>query len=86
VFFAGLAAWLIGGLKMKINSEDSMGTCPKCGKAVAIQVELATDEVRYHGRCPEHGHFTRLRDRMDMADLGKQISSTVGIKGQQHSV
>lgn len=43
----------------KIPSVETMGTCPKCGILLDLTVEVAPEEVIYHGVCPEHGAFTR---------------------------
>ena len=51
-----------------------------------LTVEVAPEEVIYHGVCPEHGAFTRSEPRADLSELGVKVSSTVGIRGQQASV
>ena len=70
----------------KIPSVETMGTCPKCGSLLDLAVEVAPEEVIYHGVCPEHGAFTRSEPRVDLSELGVKVSSTVGIRGQQASV
>ncbi len=70
----------------KIPSVETMGTCPKCGILLDLTVEVAPEEVIYHGVCPEHGTFTRSEPRADLSELGVKVSSTVGIRGQQASV
>lgn len=53
----------------KIPSVETMGTCPKCGILLDLTVEVAPEEVIYHGVCPEHGAFTRSEPRADLSDL-----------------
>lgn len=68
-----------------LSSTETLGTCPQCHSLVTLQVVLNTDTVEYHGTCDEHGEFVRTENRLDMADLGVPLSSTVGIAGQKKS-
>lgn len=68
-----------------IPSTETLGTCPECGALVALTVCLQPDHVEYSGNCKDHGSFTRTESRLDMADLGTPINSTVGIHGQKKS-
>lgn len=69
-------------MSKKLNSKETIGTCPECGALVNVNVELSHDHIMYHGECDDHGKFTKKRPRRDFSDMGEQVSSNIGIKGQ----
>ena len=69
----------------KIDSTETIGTCPHCSEVVPLQVVLEDKVLEYQGVCPEHGEFFRQVPHESFASLGEKVSTMYSLKSDKRS-